>query len=165
VARFPLVRLVTPAAFLVTALLVTALPATASRTASNASMTIRLISVPGRTTVVRDLPPNGSPSKGDVYRGTSILRNEVAQFGRPKGARVGTDSYTITFTSPTRGQIKITVKLPGGTLRAEGRTSLTGSADVSVVGGTGAFAGARGTAQARDLANGTSRNVYRLRLP
>lgn len=127
-------------------------------------MTIRLISSPSRTTV-RDLAPKGAPNKGDSISGTSILRNEVAQFGKPKGTRVGTDSFVFTLTSASRGQIKVTTKLPGGTLRSEGRSLVAGTPSIPVVGGTGDFAGARGTVEARDLANGTSQNVYRLRLP
>jgi len=150
-------------------LLFIALPATASRTTNEASMTIRLISTPGRT-VVRDRPPKGLnlgvPSKGDSISGTSILRNAIAQFGKPKGAIVGGDSYSITITTPPQALLKIQVKLPGGTLRAQGHGSiLKSSITVPVVGGTGAFAGARGTSVSSEMSGNRTLNVYRLRLP
>lgn len=63
--------------------------------------------------------------------------------------------------------MKLTVKLPGGTLRAAGRVRENGPLLIRVLGGTGDFANARGTSEARSLnASGTlSLNVYRLKLP
>jgi hypothetical protein len=157
-------------ALFVLGLLCMAVPATASRTASEASLTIRLISTPGRE-VLRDLPPKGLKrgifSKGDSFTGTSILRNASAQFGKPKGAVVGTDTYNITITTPPVALFKVQVKLPGGTLRIYGRDSLKSPSPIAVpvVSGTGAFAGARGTALASGLSGGRELNVYRLRLP
>jgi hypothetical protein len=127
-------------------------------------MTIRLISTPGRT-VERDRLPKGL-SKGDTLTGTSILRNAIAQFGKTKGAVVGSDSYVFTITTPPQALIKVQVKLPGGTLRVQGRASVAkASIAIPVVGGTGTFAGARGTSEASGLSGGRSLNVYRLRLP
>jgi hypothetical protein len=138
---------------------------TASGTAGQRSSVIRLISIPGRT-VERDLPPKGAPNKGDSLSGTSTLRNAVAQFEKPKGAVVGSDSYSITLTAPPRALVKARVKLPGGTLRLQGEASLAVNViKVPVVGGTGAFAGARGTSAVSELSGGRSLNVYRLRIP
>jgi hypothetical protein len=159
-------------AFAVVALgaLVSALPVAASERSSQASaLTIRLISTPGRTGV-KDVPPQtlgqGTPSKGDTIRGTSKLFNAVAQFGKPKGARVGGDTYVFTFTSKTTATVRGTVTLPGGTIRIDGKiASPNPSGRIPVVGGAGAFAGARGVCESRQLTGERSSNVYRLRLP
>jgi hypothetical protein len=150
--------------------LVSALPVAASERSSEASsLTIRLISTPGRTSV-KDVPPQtlgqGTPSKGDTISGTSKLFNAVAQFGRPKGAKVGGDTYVFTFTSATTATVRGTVTLPGGTLRIGGALALPNtSGRVPIVGGTGAFAGARGFCQSREITGERSSNVYRVRLP
>lgn len=163
-------RVCSVATLLAISVLFAGLPATASRTAGEASLTIRLISTPGRT-VVRDRPPkglqSGDLSKGDSISGTSILRNAVPQFGKPKGAVVGSDTYSITATSPTHELFKVQVKLPGGTLRVQRRGSVLKSSNtVPVIGGTGTFAGARGClCEASDLSGNRTLNVYRLRLP
>ena len=151
----------------VAALLLAAVPATASETKS--AVTIRLVSTPGRT-VVKDVPPrtlpNGQFTRGDRMSGTSILSNAVAQLGRPKGARVGTDTYSMTVTTPPRARILITVQLPSGTLKVDGVWPLTARVlRVPVVGGTGAYAGAKGTAEATSLGGDRTLNVYRVSVP
>jgi hypothetical protein len=42
----------------------------------------------------------------------SILRNEIAQFGRPKGAVVGSDISTFTLGSKVKGDVKVAATLP-----------------------------------------------------
>jgi len=163
------VRRVSLPAVLLILLLLVALPANASEKGAQASLTIRVISTPTRE-VLRDKPPmglsRGEASKGDVASGTSILRNAVAQFDKPKGAVVGSDSYVFTFTSPTRAAIKVEAKLPGGTVRAQGRASVvTAPITISVTGGTGDYVGARGRSESSSLSGARSLNVYRLRLP
>jgi hypothetical protein len=133
-------------------------------------MTIRLVSTPGAVEEFEDRPPYGVNSKGDYFRQTSILRNAVPQFGRTKGARVGTDDFTLKFLSRTKRVLTGTTRLPGGTLRIKefGRIGVSTPRD-PVVGGTGVFEGARGTLEARALpsSGGVDRtlNVYRLTLP
>ena len=97
-----------------------ALPAYAARSSGSKTMTIRLVSVTTQHKVLVDRAPKQF-SIGDVIQAKSTLRNEVAQFGRPKGARVGTDVATFAVVSRTRGHVKVTTTLPGGTLRAAGR--------------------------------------------
>jgi hypothetical protein len=140
-------------------------PARAGNTAQEARVTIRLISTPGRTQQ-RDRAPKGELSTGDMLLGTSHLRNAVAQFGKPKGALVGRDRYVMTILSPPVARISVEVKLPGGTLRVRGQASLTANViTLQVVGGTGRFAGARGSSKARTLSAKRTLNVYRLRVP
>ena len=145
------------------------LPATASVTDAERSLTIRLVSTPGKT-ALRDVPPKGLAqgqlSKGDRISGTSILRNAAAQFGKAKGARVGGDAFTMTITTPPKATISVKVTLPDGTMRAKGQGNATASRlKIAIVGGSGAYAGAKGTAESRNLSGGRSLNVYRVRLP
>ena len=119
---------------------------------------------------MRDVPPKGlaqgNASKGDSVSGTSILRNAIAQFGKAKGAVVGGDTYSFTFTTPSKALITVKAKLPDGTIRAKGRADFSGQRlIIPVIGGTGAYAGARGTSESESLSGDRSLNVYRLRLP
>jgi hypothetical protein len=83
-------------------------------------MTIRLIAVTTQHKVLVERAPKNAFSIGDVIWAKSTLRNEVAQFGRPRGAVVGSDLATLTVVSQTKGNVKLTTTLPGGTLRAAG---------------------------------------------
>jgi hypothetical protein len=147
-----------------------ALPTQAAQGTSSATRTISLVSKTVNVRLSVDRAPKGLPNKGDVLREESILSNHVPQFGRPKGANVGSDVglYTVVATGPpSRLALKVTARLPGGNLRAT--ATVVGSAvpKLRVVGGTGVFAGARGTGEAREH-NGSRPgvlNVYRLRLP
>ena len=93
-----------------------------------------------------------------MYSGPSVLRNAVKQLGRAKGAVVGHHYEVQTFTSPTTGTITTLVHLPG-------ERFVPNAGTLPVVGGTGRYAGARGTSYTRDLRPGRSLNVYYLRIP
>jgi hypothetical protein len=145
-----------------------ALPAQAARSTDSATRTIRLVSFTVNSRLIVDRAPKGQPSKGDVVREESILRNAVPQFGKAKGANVGSDVaiLTITSSSPVRINVRLVVRLPGGTLRGAARIAGTRIADIRITGGTGDFARARGTGTVRE--NGRAPgvfNIYRLRLP
>lgn len=145
------------------AILVLVVPVQAAQAEGEKSLTIRLISTvaSGR---FEDRPPKGRTNKGDVTYVRSTLRNQVAQFGRSRGAVVGSDHAVSTLLSARTALAKVSVKLPGGTLRLRGKVDITRTTGaLSVVGGTGAFAGARGTCSVHDLQD-SSINVYRLRL-
>jgi hypothetical protein len=109
-----------------------------------------------------DVAPKGA-SKGDTVVYRDRLVNAAAQFGKQKGALVGSDAGTLTFTSGNTAGYKGTARLPGGTLRISGDvyTSTAHELVFQVTGGTGAFAGATGT-----LTVGTGKdhvlNTYRL---
>ena len=120
----------------------------------------------GPTTVV-DRAPKG-PSVGDTVQWKSVLRNRWAhQFGRPRNAVVGRDSWLWT-TLPGGVLIKVKVWLPGGTLRLRRRAPASGGNPlvVPIVGGTGRFANVRGVGQfTRRIGNNPSYADYELRLP
>ncbi len=113
----------------------------------------------------RDVAPRGF-SKGDTVVGRDRLLNAAAQFGKKKGAVVGTDDTTTTFTSAHTATIKGTVRLPGGTLTIAGEVIglKNGGFAVPVAGGTGKFADAHGTLTVAAGANDVL-NTYLIVLP
>jgi hypothetical protein len=125
---------------------------------------IRLVSV---TTSAKesDRLPKG-PSTGDTVRETSRLLNEVAQFGKPARAAVGSDSAVQQLRlGPKSITVDGVAKLPGGTLLFRGKAEryARGGIVIPVVGGTGRYLGAQGTlwiVTVRDPARVL--NVYRL---
>jgi hypothetical protein len=150
--------------------LLLALPAQGAHGTESKTQTIQIVSTTVYARVLLDRAPKHTPTKGDKVWEKSRLRNDVAQFGRPKGALVGSDVgvNTILSNNPPRAKVTGIVTLPGGTMRFEGTLNANATrADIRVVGGTGAFAGARGTLEVRSLTPDgiTALNVYRLRLP
>ena len=146
-----------------------ALPAPASDAAAGKSLTIRVFVVPV-TRQVKDVPPKrfnlGEKSPGDTLTGTSILRNAVAQFGKPKGARVGTDRFVEVWLTPKRLTIDSVGRLPGGTLHVHGVGSVeTNRPKVPVVGGTGVYARATGFVVGQVLPSGQQLDTFQLRIP
>jgi hypothetical protein len=158
------------AALLASVLLIAALPAAASGTAAAKSVTVRVLIMPVTRTFT-DVPPKthattGEYTTGDTLRGTSILRNAVRQFGKPKGARVGSSRFVFTALSARRFIFDGVATLPGGSLRTHGVLSkIGGNLTVTIVGGTGLYAGASGYVETRLLANGVQLDIARLRLP
>ena len=134
-----------------------------------------MITVKSVQTAVRwvDSPPTGIAqgrfSAGDILIVHDRLINLTPQLGRPKGAVVGTDEGTFTFTSSTRSNFVGSANFPGGSVRVHGRiaTNATGTVNMTVIGGTGAYAHARGTVSepANDSKPANARNTYRLLLP
>src|SRR5262245_46603309 len=59
-----------------------------------------------------DTRPKGTSNRGDRIVYHNRLLNTVVQFGKPRGARVGSDSGTATFTSPTTVRYVGTTRLP-----------------------------------------------------
>jgi hypothetical protein len=111
-----------------------------------------------------DVRPKG-PSAGDSDTSSSRLANARAQFGRPRGAVVGTDRGTLVFRSAHAATLRAVTKLPGGTLVVDGgiHSLADGSVVVPVTSGTGAFIGAHGTLTIFPPSDAkTAVNVYRL---
>jgi len=119
-----------------------AMPAQAARAA--VPRTIRVTSVTV-SMVSHDVKPTGA-SKGDSITYRDELVNATAQFGRRKGAVVGSDSGTMTFTSAHTARFEGKAILPGGTLTLSGSVyTTTDGLVVPVTGGTGAYAHLHGT--------------------
>jgi|SRR5213593_3823116 len=124
---------------------------------------IRLISI---TTSERsnDVPPKGV-SVGDSEFSTSRLLNAVPQFGKAKGAVVGSDQSTTTLRSASTARVEGVTRLPGGTLLIYGAVRFIAHGQIFPIdGGTGAFAGAHGAVTVSPLGKDARRalNVYRL---
>jgi hypothetical protein len=131
--------------------------------ASAATQEIKVISVTV-STVSHDVKPKGA-SKGDTIAYRDTLLNAAPQFGKKKGAAVGTDSGTMTFTGAHTAVFKGKAVLPGGTLTLSGPVYSTAAGlIVPVTGGTGAFAHVHGTLL---VGSGSKRvaNTYRLVRP
>jgi Dirigent-like protein len=148
-------------AAVVIAALALAAAAEAAEAAGAATQTIRVTSVAVRMSS-HDLAPKGT-SKGDTITYSDRLLNAAAQFGRKKGARVGSDTGILTFTSAHTATFSGRAKLPGGTLTLSGpvQAASGGSIVVPVVGGTGTFANVQGTLTVGPGADRV-RNTYRL---
>jgi hypothetical protein len=110
-----------------------------------------------------DVAPAGL-SAGDRFAAKSRLLNLVPQFGKPKGAVVGSDQGTLTMISRNRGRSAGVAKLPGGTIRFRGSGKLGPRVSLRVVGGTGDYAAARGTLVVSQSGN-TTYNTYALTIP
>jgi hypothetical protein len=140
--------------------------------ASGAQSSTRLIQVLSKTTreqLVKDKAPKGE-SKGDIITGSSVLRNAVAQFGRPSGAVVGRDQYRIVVETPNLAAIRVTVTLPGGTITCRGKLFHSRTRQVlQAVSATGAFAHASGLCTAtnapKNRYGANALNLYMLRIP
>ena len=150
--------------------LVVVLPIAASDTAAAKSVTIRVLITPV-TRSFTDVAPKthamtGEYTKGDKLKGTSILLNAVPQFGKPKGARVGTSRFVETALSPQRIMFDGISSLPGGTVHARGvMHEVGGNLTVAVVGGTGLYARATGVIKGSHLPSGVTLDVARLQVP
>jgi predicted metal-binding membrane protein len=117
-------------------------------------------------------PPPGDA--GDTFDSSLILFNLGPQFGKPAKKMVGSMRFSYTlrkvcsgFTSKcsATADFETTTTLPGGTIVAGGRgiSIAKPTITVPVTGGTGRYAGARGTVTMGPLS--TETNVYRLTLP
>jgi hypothetical protein len=149
--------------------LVLALPAAGSDAAAAKSVTIRVLVMPV-TRTIKDVPPKTFTlrheyTKGDTFSGTSILRNAVRQFDKPKGARAGTSSFVNTALSSQRLRVDAVATFPGGTVHAHGVGKIEPNPKVPIVGGTGLYAGAIGVVEGQVLANGEQLNIIRLQVP
>jgi hypothetical protein len=111
---------------------------------------------------------NGKFSAGDVLVVRDRLVNLAPQLGRPTGASVGTDQARIRFLSAAEAEIVGSATFPAGSVRFRGRAAMhKGKLVLSVTGGTGAYANARGTVvePGTDSDPANARNTYRLSLP
>jgi hypothetical protein len=139
----------------------------AGSSAATAPAVIKLLSVTVTATTSAVPRPTGLPSGETPYREVTMrdrLYNGVGQFGRPRLAQIGTDTATELHFRAGREWISVVTKLPGGTLYTRGDLRRVGGVAIGkVTGGTGRYAGVRGTLTILDLPyRGLAANVYRL---
>ena len=122
-----------------------ALAAVAPAAAAAPSLKIQVTSVAVSITP-HDLAPKGA-SKGDTVVYRDRLVNVKAQFGKKRGAVVGSDQGTMTFTGPHTATFAGIATLPKGTLTLKGPVTAlpNGGLTIPVVGGSGRYAKAHGT--------------------
>lgn len=112
-----------------------------------------------------DLAPKGKVNRGDVINAKSVLRNQVAQLGRRRGAKVGRVVATFHVVSPRKARIALELTLPGGGLEAAGAPSTAPwHGRLQVTGGTGRFRAAQGTGGLRQFPDRTI-STFRLVVP
>jgi dirigent-like protein len=127
---------------------------------------IQLYAKTRSASLVLDTAPKDQINVGDVFVGSDTLRNAVRQFGKPVGTVVGTDRYREAWKRADVVAITATATVPGGTISCRGNADPRRSiAVISVVRGTGAFAGAKGTCEARHGPANQTLNIYRLTIP
>jgi hypothetical protein len=130
------------------------------------STVIRVISI-ATAVKTHDVPPKGA-SAGDYVVIDDKLANAAAQFGKQKGALVGTDHAIERNIGSNRATIDGIARLPGGTIHFKGELKIgsNGIATESVVGGTGDFQSAKGTVAIANLTKDgkTALNVYTLKI-
>jgi hypothetical protein len=138
-----------------------ALAAPSARASSTVVIRVRSIEVSRSHS---DSAPKG-PSKGDEVLLRDRLVNISRQFGRPAGATVGGDYGRFVLLSSKTFEMQGVARLPGGTLTIQGLGNGAPGPNLPLVvtGGTGRYAGARGTLViGRDI---PSTNTSRLTLP
>jgi hypothetical protein len=112
-----------------------------------------------------DRKPKGTSTGDRVFQRNKLL-NARRQFGKAKGAHVGSDEGTVTFTSAHTERYDGIARLPGGTLHVKGavRPLVGGGIGIPVVGGTGRYRAATGMLYVGD-GETHALNVYRITLP
>lgn len=119
--------------------------------AGSVGRTIKFLEV-DRVAQDRFLDRNGNqrPDAGDTFFATEDLYRWA---GVKRGARIGRSELMCILATRGAGHCMGTFYLPGGTLQAEGYVQLSsGPVDtVAIIGGTGVYAGARGTFTSREI--------------
>lgn len=92
---------------------------------------------------------NQPPKPGDRF----WFHDEVYTWqGAHRGAHVGHVNVLVTMLARNTGYLTGVATLPGGTLSVSGENRFDSRGDtLAVVGGTGAYAGARGEVITRDI--------------
>jgi hypothetical protein len=127
--------------------------AVALASSGSASGTKTLRFVDAQQTFTMD--PKGPPAVGSRLIFTHLLYNRGGQFGKGSGARVGSAEVVCTEVSHARAQCTVTAHVPDGEIVAMGALQLRENGPTTstfaILGGAGAYAGARGTVESRDI--------------
>ena len=118
--------------------------------AAGGGRVIRFIEVDNeRADVFIDADRNNRPSAGDSFMSSLGLYAWAKQGGR--GERIGHAKIMCTFAGMSSAFCRGTFFLPGGAIEGQGFTGLARKIEVAVTGGTGVYAGARGTFTSRQI--------------
>jgi hypothetical protein len=125
----------------------------ASQAASGQSLVLAFVATDVGRQVTHDVGPKGW-STGDTYGGHMKLINRVPQLGQPTRAKVGSEYLVLHSTGSRSGTVRGAAALPDGSIIVRGRFTLGRAGDglfFPIAGGTGRFAGARGTLYINDM--------------
>jgi hypothetical protein len=129
---------------------VAALLISAAAPAAGSGRVIRFIEVDNeRADVFHDADRNNRPSFGDSFAGSPVLYAWGEEGGR--GKRIGHAKIMCSLLKEDGAFCRGTFFLPGGTVEGQSFLRLDDKITVAVVGGTGAYAGARGTFTSRQI--------------
>jgi len=120
---------------------------------------LKFLSVTQRFVMLPQVGPRTPPQIGGQMIFTDALYNRASQFDKPAGARVGRAEGVCTIVSLASAQCTITAHVPNGQLVVMGAMELTrrlATNRFGVVGGSGAYGSARGTATGRDISDSKS---------
>ena len=117
--------------------------------ATSGVASLRFYERPGPTTIVDNTPKGKKAGRGDLV----LFANPV--FDR-QGTQVGTDHGVCVVLNAGQSQCDATLVLPKGQIVTHGIEGTRTSFEVAVLGGTGAYAGVRGTMTARPIKDGGS---------
>ena len=96
----------------------------------------------------------------NAQKGKKSGPGDVVVYANPvfdrHGTRVGTDHAICTVLSATQSQCDATLALPKGQIVTHGLEGSKTGFEVAVIGGTGSYAGARGTMTTTSIKNGRS---------
>jgi len=123
-----------------------------SAVAATQSQTLQFLSVQQSAS----LTPDGAPAVGSRLLFTDAMYNRVPQFGKPTGARVGHVEGVCTIVTRGAAQCLITAHVPNGQIVVAGSMRLSrgpATNHFAIVGGAGAYGGARGTVLSHDLSD------------
>jgi Dirigent-like protein len=127
---------------------------TAASSYRQGAVTLRFVSVSQGFARVPAVAKATPPRLGDRLVWTDVMFNGAGQFGRAKGAQVGHAAGACTLMSSARpdAQCLITAHVPDGQIVVAGEGDPGARVSrYAVVGGIGAYAGARGTVVASTL--------------
>jgi hypothetical protein len=123
--------------------------------ATSSVASLRFYERPGSTTIVDNAPKGKKAGRGDII----LYANPV--FDR-EGTQVGTDHGVCVVLNASQSQCDTTLVLPKGQIVTHGVEGARTSFEIAVLGGTGAYAGVRGTMTARPIKDGGSTIVISL---
>jgi hypothetical protein len=125
-------------------------------TSASGGQALKFLSVTRSFAMVPQAGPRTPPTIGGRLIFEDVLYNRVAQFGKPVGARIGRAEGVCTIVSLGYAQCTITAHVPTGQIAAMGGMVLRrglSTEHYGVVGGTGAYGSAHGTATGRDVSD------------
>src|SRR4029077_15218178 len=117
---------------------------------------LQFVSVQQSSTLVPHVGPTAPVPIGGRLIFTDAIYNRAAQFGKRSGARVGKSEGVCTIVVEGTAQCTITAHLPNGEFVAIGAIALQqkpATNTSAIVGGTGAYTNAHGSATTTPIGN------------